>query len=407
MSAGSFVAYRQDVMDPRHGPAEGVAWAKAIGGAQDKEMGLLRAAALARLPVYVPDDGLDACGVGFLLPRMAGETNASYRARLINAWPTYAEAGSAKAIVDALHAYGITDVRVVLEEANHGGAPSWGAFTSYAKGALVLANGNVYEQVGAPGTSGAGFGPTGQGQAISDGSVTWAWRCAYSIDANDPGYAGWWYSRFDVALGGQTAGAFGTTAVNKFTIANSLAGTSGSFTAPAVGGTVSVAVVGGSLINNAVIYVSQAGYYQVVGGIGPYTLQNLGDAAAAYAVWWAANHAAGAVFAPDTWGAPGQFPNATGTIPTGQQIMAVPCGIVGQTRIGIAIVDDTARQAIKSLILRWKATHGYAGRIALAYDGAVLDPAGQPGYHNGTATIGRMIGINLTIPFTIGGYDRS
>ena len=115
--AGSFVAFRKDQNDPRHG-SEGLAWHTALGGAQDAEMALLRVAALARLPTYCPDDGLDLLGQAYALPRYPSEANAAYRARLAAAFPTWAKAGTVQAIIDQLVAFGIPDVHVFVEAGN-------------------------------------------------------------------------------------------------------------------------------------------------------------------------------------------------------------------------------------------------------------------------------------------------
>jgi len=414
----SFREWRQDLNDPRRG-ADGIAWANSVGVVQDEELALLRVAALARLPKYCPDDGLDLLGKWFELPRYPGTTDDAYRAQIVAVFPTYVEDGSPQAIVDQLHAFGIADVRVVLEEQNHGATAAYNGAGTYNRGQLVNAVGidgaqNIYEQVGPNNAAAAASPPTGKGQTQADGACVWAWRCGPSPtqDANDPGYDGWWYSRFDVVLGGMTPGNFGTLAVNEFAIGGALCALASTPTVPAVGASVNVSLsASGALTPLSVVYVEQMGYYQVATAAGTHALlKNLGDAAAAYALAWSlASNPAGAIFAPDVWGAPGQFPNAApGTsIGTGQQIVIGGAGIIGQTRIGIAIVDDAARQAVKSIILRWKASHGYAGRLVLAYNGAVLDPAGEPGYNNGVAFIGRMIGLNTQIPFTIGGYDRS
>ena len=405
----TFVATRlANLPQPIAGP-NGQAGASALGSAQDDEAAKLRLVGKLRAPGRVDSTAINDVGVGYQIPRYASQSDATYQAAVVAAWTTQSESGSPQAIIDQLQAFGISDVRVVLEEQNHGAAPAYNGLSNYNRGQLVTANGNVYEQL-AQGPAGAGGAtPSGPGQAQGDGSCVWAWRCVASQDKNDPGYDGWWYSRFDVVLGGRTRGGFGTLAVNEFAINDKL-GVSGSFTVPAVGSSVSVALSSGALSINTVVYVSQAGYYLVVSGAGPYVLQNLGDAFAAYAMAYSlSSHPAGSIFAPDVWGASGQFPNATpGTvIASGQQIAIGGSGVVGQTRIGIAIVDDAARQAVKSIVLRWKTTCGYAGRIVLAYNGAVLDPAGQPGYNNGVSCVGRMIGINLQIPFVIGGYDRS
>lgn len=414
MMSATFVSTRlANLRPPLNGP-NGQATQQALGSAQDAELAMLSLVGKLRAPARLDTTALKDAGTAYQIPWYSGQTLAEYQAALVDAWPTWAESGSPQATIDQLHAYGISDVRVVTEELNHGASvtAAYNGAGTYNAGQLVIdpSGANVYEQVGPSPATAASTPPSGMGQAQHDGTCIWAWRCAAKQDPNDSGYAGWWYSRFDVVLGGQTTGGFGTLAVNKFVINNSLGVTSGSFTPPAVGSTAALALSSGSLTVGSVVYIGQAGYYQVQGGSGlNYTVLNLGDANAAYAVFWnQSGHPAGAIFAPDVWGAPNQFPNATAPVAGSQQIVPAGTGIIGQTRIGIAIVDDIARQAVKSIIVRWKATHGYPGRIVLAYDGAILDPVGQTGFHNGTSYIGTMNSLSFTIGASkIGRYDRS
>lgn len=130
MRTGSFAIYRQDVNDPRWG-AEGIAAAVAIGGEQDAEIDRLEVAAKASLPAYCPDDALDACGVDFQLPRYAGESNASYRAQLVNAFAAYKIAGSGLAIIEQLQRYGFGDVFILPVWMSPGPFPPASSLTDY------------------------------------------------------------------------------------------------------------------------------------------------------------------------------------------------------------------------------------------------------------------------------------
>jgi hypothetical protein len=123
-NSGSFAIYRQDTLDPRWG-AEGVAWAIAIGGYQDQQLALLRIAALSRFPLTIPDDGLDALGQTFVLPRFSGESNSSYRARLVAVFATYALGGTALAIIDSLQAWGGAGLDVYCLPIYQPPAPFW------------------------------------------------------------------------------------------------------------------------------------------------------------------------------------------------------------------------------------------------------------------------------------------
>lgn len=111
-NTGSFEIYLQDIADPRGG-AESKAFGAGAGSVMDDEMTLLRTAGLCRLPMYCPDDGLDACGVGFQIQRFVGESNASYRARLVGAFTAWKLGGSALAIITQLQAYGFGDVFIL------------------------------------------------------------------------------------------------------------------------------------------------------------------------------------------------------------------------------------------------------------------------------------------------------
>lgn len=96
---------------PVRGPF-GQALQEAIGEQQDAELALLRTALLCHLPARCPDDGLDALGRHYQIERYAGESHASYRARLEAAWATWETAGTAQAIETQIRAYGVPDVLV-------------------------------------------------------------------------------------------------------------------------------------------------------------------------------------------------------------------------------------------------------------------------------------------------------
>ena len=90
---------------PVRGPF-GQALQEAIGEQQDAELALLREAMFCHLPDRCPDDGLDALGRHYQIERYAGESHASYRARLVAAWSTWETAGTAAAIEAQLLAFG-------------------------------------------------------------------------------------------------------------------------------------------------------------------------------------------------------------------------------------------------------------------------------------------------------------
>lgn len=98
------------------------AYIKALRAAQDQEQLNLEFAQRQRFPTHCADDALDVVGAGFLIERFPNETFETYRARLLVAWDTWEEAGTRQAILDSLHAYGITDVEVY--ESSGDGSPS-------------------------------------------------------------------------------------------------------------------------------------------------------------------------------------------------------------------------------------------------------------------------------------------
>lgn len=99
---------------PFRGPV-GLALAGAVGEQQDAELALLRTAVLSWSPVRCPADALPMLGHALQIERYAADTDDSYRARLVAAWETWAEAGAATSIETQIRAFGIPDVRVYTQ----------------------------------------------------------------------------------------------------------------------------------------------------------------------------------------------------------------------------------------------------------------------------------------------------
>ncbi|RVU13922.1 hypothetical protein [Methylobacterium oryzihabitans] len=59
----------------------------------------------------------------------------------------------------------------------------WSLRKAYAAGTLAKANGNVYRAARGGTSAAKGGGPSGDGKAITDGSVVWEYRCADQCDA--------------------------------------------------------------------------------------------------------------------------------------------------------------------------------------------------------------------------------
>jgi hypothetical protein len=124
-----FATYRvQQLRPPCAGPFDETL-AAVLGKMQDDELALLRVAALSRVPAKCPDDALDLVGGWFLLPRFPGESNDTYRARLVAAWPTYDVSGAPDGLVESLQAYGFVDVAVLRAEDIGYATANYSAFT--------------------------------------------------------------------------------------------------------------------------------------------------------------------------------------------------------------------------------------------------------------------------------------
>lgn len=112
---------------------QGIAWATGMGQAQDGEMALLRVAALAWLPIYCPDDALDAAGSWASIPRLPGEPDGTpttgYRGRLIKTWPTKLAAGTKGGLIDGLEAAGYAGVQVFNKHEYDSGSAWWSMFS--------------------------------------------------------------------------------------------------------------------------------------------------------------------------------------------------------------------------------------------------------------------------------------
>jgi hypothetical protein len=162
----SYALNRLAELAPSLNDDEGQAFARALGGAQDDELLLLRVAALCRLVAFCPDDALDGVGAWLNIERFPGEVDGTalpptgYRGRLLAAWETWAKAGSAQAIIDSLNGWGLPDVAVF-------GTPEWPYIdpldpATWIKGSYS----NIFPVIGPD------FGSTGIGPQLW-GSFNW------------------------------------------------------------------------------------------------------------------------------------------------------------------------------------------------------------------------------------------
>jgi hypothetical protein len=365
---GSFVGARlEEVPDWALGP-DGAALQTALGDDQDGAISGLEDAAKMSSPFLCPDDALDIVGATFLLPRCPGEVNgtapvgaaagAGYRGRLCGAWAAWQWAGTPTAVLSQLTTYAPGANIVLLTDSN-------GAWTLPPGAAMAV-------------------------QSFAGAQVTT--------------YANAWYSRFDIGLGV----AFGPLAVQRSIVAPLVVTTTAGFTQPASGGTVTVTVTGSPWSGGEVIYIGTAGYYEVANGSGPYLLKNLGSAAAAEPLLGMVTGTLGAgLNAATTTVIPsGQLVvSAGGTVGDGPNVSSAL--VIGQGLIGISLAVPAQRETLKAIVLKWKAPHGYFGRIALLWDNTTYPP-GEWSFHTDYCYVGRMIGLDVTIGQTpIGGYNRS
>ena len=63
--------------------------------------------------------------------------------------------------------------KLFIHQSNYG--PAWAQSTAYALGALVTANGNLYQCTTAGTSAAAGTGPAGNGTGIADGTAAWSY----------------------------------------------------------------------------------------------------------------------------------------------------------------------------------------------------------------------------------------
>lgn len=161
---GSFQEARIEELPPWLAGPVATALEAALGNDENQALGELEDVLRMYSPFTVPDDGLDALGVRFALPRYPGEPNGTappspgtpgtgYRGRLCDVWDAWLWAGTAKAVQDQLQAFGIPSV-VVLTEADNG--PIYvGAW--YSRALVVL---------------GPNFGTTGIGPSLLGTNTT-------------------------------------------------------------------------------------------------------------------------------------------------------------------------------------------------------------------------------------------
>lgn len=121
----------------------GTRWAQGIALELDLALGRVHDAVRARMLADAPTDAVDELLADRALD-LVTETTEARRTRVAAAWTTWAWAGSAKAIQDALVLYGLHGVRVVPHTTWRidGNAALWARFRVYVTG--FAASGEVY-----------------------------------------------------------------------------------------------------------------------------------------------------------------------------------------------------------------------------------------------------------------------
>lgn len=127
----SFETYREYQAATRpawHGGQYGAAWALGLGVMKDAMEAAARAARRQRWLSMCSEDALAKHGRFRGWPRVAGESIAQYRARLLAWWELAKWTGTRKGILDAFALLGMTNVEI--REALD---PTWGRYTGTAK----------------------------------------------------------------------------------------------------------------------------------------------------------------------------------------------------------------------------------------------------------------------------------
>jgi hypothetical protein len=92
----------------------GAAWLESSGDTKDASCDELKAAVKLRFASTAPGDGLDLMGADRMIERAIGETNASYRARIIDAWNLWQFGGTAWGLLRALAGVGYPTATICI-----------------------------------------------------------------------------------------------------------------------------------------------------------------------------------------------------------------------------------------------------------------------------------------------------
>jgi hypothetical protein len=119
----------------------GAAWGRALGTLKDQHVDLAKQAVKARFVGIAPADALPLVGLERQIERGPGESDASYRARLLAAPDAWAWAGTTKGLLEyALAPAGFTNARVIINAdwAAAGGVPPDGNAAFWSRFWVVI-----------------------------------------------------------------------------------------------------------------------------------------------------------------------------------------------------------------------------------------------------------------------------
>ena len=110
--AQPYYKYQPELLPPWMQDETGIPLAQAFGMVKDGMCEAAMQAVRARCIRTAPNDALDYAGQERSLPRMPGDTPASYLARLLAAWDLWSQAGTEQSIKTALGWLGLTNFKI-------------------------------------------------------------------------------------------------------------------------------------------------------------------------------------------------------------------------------------------------------------------------------------------------------
>jgi len=124
----TFAVYQADIMPLRGRYA--LAWASAMGAEKDVTVERARQAVLAGAVTDAPGDALPLLGADAALEQLPGESDTSYRARILGAWDTWPWAGTRQGLGAVFTLLGLTVTLATATELGRAPWAQWYAFAS-------------------------------------------------------------------------------------------------------------------------------------------------------------------------------------------------------------------------------------------------------------------------------------